>query len=110
MRTVLCALATVLALGSAAAADEIREASAYPIELGEVQGVAYYTVESDGLKVVATLEQTGGAAPVRVSTILAPGQTVTLSVPGATGAPAEEIAFVRSGDAIAINRPEPATN
>lgn len=110
MRVFLSAAAALLATGLAVHAGEIAETSAYPIELGDVHGVAYYTSESDGLRVVATLETFAGAQPMRVSTLLAPGQSLTLSVPGAAGSTADEIAFVHAGDAVAVTRREPATN
>ncbi len=52
--------------------------SAHKIDLGSVNGVAYYTEEAGRFHVVATLAQQAGQ-PVRVETVLAPGQSFVLS-------------------------------
>jgi hypothetical protein len=52
--------------------------SAHKIDLGTVNGVAYYTEEAGRFHVVATLAQQDGQ-PVRVETVLAPGQSFVLS-------------------------------
>ena len=66
--------------------------SAHKIDLGSVNGVAYYTEEAGRFHVVATLAQQAGQ-PVRVETILAPGQSFVLSTAneGETGPTSVEI-------------------
>jgi hypothetical protein len=66
--------------------------SAHRIDLGSFNGVAYYTEEGGRFHVVATLAQQYGQ-PVRVETVLAPGQSFVLSTPneGATGPTSVEI-------------------
>ena len=45
---------------------------------GDVSGVAYYTIERDGFRVVATLAKKGeDAVPVRVVAMLAPGHELS---------------------------------
>jgi len=51
---------------------------AHSINLGAINGVAYYTEEAGRFRVVATLSQQEGL-PIRVETLLAPGQSVVLS-------------------------------
>lgn len=51
---------------------------AHTIDLGNVNGVAYYTEEAGRFHVVATLAQQEGQ-PIRFETVLAPGQSVVLS-------------------------------
>jgi hypothetical protein len=51
---------------------------AHKIDLGGVNGVAYYTEEAGRFRVIATLAQQEGL-PIRVETLLAPGQSVILS-------------------------------
>ena len=52
--------------------------------------VAYYTVERDGFRVVATLaKKDEDAVPVRVVAVLGPDQTLTLSTPREWGTPVE---------------------
>lgn len=88
---------------TAAGAAELRPQQAHSLDLGRVQGTAYYTVERDGLRVVATLA--ADETPVRVVTTLAPDQRVSLSVPGAAGTAATEIAFARRGDRLEVVQP-----
>jgi hypothetical protein len=69
------AFAAIGAVGSASAGGP----RAHSIDLGGINGVAYYTEEAGGrFRVVATLAQQEGL-PLRVETVLAPGQTVVLS-------------------------------
>ena len=79
-RTILAA-AFALAFVGAAHADGLRPIEGRSIDLGEVSGIAYYTVERDGFRVVATLAQGEAGTPVRVEAVLAPGQSVVLSTP-----------------------------
>ena len=74
-KVALAAAAVALAsIGSAKAGGP----SAHKIDLGGVNGVAYYTEEAGRFHVVATLAQQEGQ-PIRVETVLAPGQSVVLS-------------------------------
>jgi len=57
IRSMLVAAAFALASLEAAHADGLRPIDAKSIDLGEVSGVAYYTVERDGFHVVTTLAQ-----------------------------------------------------
>ncbi|GJD48928.1 hypothetical protein OPKNFCMD_1654 [Methylobacterium crusticola] len=99
---VLPVAALALAVSSAAGAAELRPAQAHSLDLGPVQGTAYYTVESDGYRLVATLAAADAAAvPVRVVATLAPDQRVSLSVPGAAG-PGPVVAFARRGDRVEV--------
>jgi hypothetical protein len=54
-------LAAALALASigSARAEELKPLQGQVIDLGDVSGVAYYTVERDGFRVVATLAKKG---------------------------------------------------
>ena len=64
---------------------------ALKIDLGGVNGVAYYTEEAGRFHVVATLAQQEGL-PIRVETLLAPGQSVVLSTAkGEAGATSVEL-------------------
>lgn len=68
------AFAAIGSVGSASAGGP----RAHSIDLGGINGVAYYTEEAGRFHVVATLAQQEGL-PIRVETVLAPGQTVVLS-------------------------------
>jgi hypothetical protein len=79
IRGTVIAAASTLMLTSAAQASELHPARGRSIDLGELAGVAYYTVESDGFRVVATLAQGESGAPVRFEAVLLSGQSVVLS-------------------------------
>src|ERR1700722_10386549 len=57
IRSMLVAAAFALACLETAQADGLRPIDAMSIDLGEVSGVAYYTVERDGFHVVTTLHK-----------------------------------------------------
>lgn len=81
VRTTLLAATAALATLGAAHAEGLRPVQAKSIDLGGVSGVAYYTVERDGFRVVTTLAQGERGTPVRMVAVLAPGQSVVLSTP-----------------------------
>src|ERR1700758_4499387 len=95
--TLLAAGFTLASLG-AAHADGLRPIEAKSIDLGEVSGIAYYTVERDGFHVVATLAQGMAGMPIRVVSVLAPGQSVVLSTPHQAGA----LEISRNGDSVLV--------
>jgi len=99
-RVVLTALSGVVLSGAALADDAPTIASR--IDLGEVSGVAYYTVEPAGYRVVATLAQGEAGTPVRFETVLAPGQRMLLSTPGLGDAEASRVEILRDGDALLV--------
>jgi hypothetical protein len=66
-------------------------------------GVAYYTVEPDGLRVVATLAEGEDGTPVRVEALLAAGQSVVISSPREAGAPASRVEIARTGDQVQVS-------
>jgi hypothetical protein len=83
--TLLAAALFSLTSFGAAHAGGIGPIEARSIDLGEVSGVAYYTVEADGFRVVATLAQGEAGTPLRVVAVLGPGQSVVLSTPNEAG-------------------------
>ncbi|MCJ2111862.1 hypothetical protein MKK64_11710 [Methylobacterium sp. E-025] len=99
------ALAAIVALtaglGSAGAA-EIKPAAAGSVDLGTLSGVAYYTAEPKGYRVVVTLAPRAAAPAVRFETVLADDQSVTLSTPRPADSPAETIEISRVGDRILV--------
>lgn len=102
MNRLVAGLIAALSLVGSASAEELRPSQAKSIEMGDVTGVAYYTVTDDGFRVVATLAS-GEAAPVRFITTLASGQSAVLSVPQGTNNVAREVEIRRVDDAIAIS-------
>lgn len=99
-------LAAAVTLGSISAASA-GGPRAHKIDLGNINGVAYYTEEAGRFHVVATLVQQEGL-PIRVETVLAPGQSVVLSTAkGEAGLMSVELAR-EAGDLLV--RPVAATN
>src|SRR5262245_14119337 len=99
------ALVAALALSSLgpAHADGLKPFQGRVIDLGDVSAVAYYTVERDGFRVVATLaKKDENAVPVRVVATLAAGQSLTLSTPHEAGAPADAVEIVRRADTLLV--------
>src|SRR6202158_5312590 len=100
IRSMLFAAAFALASVEAAHADGLRPVEAKSIDLGEVSGVAYYTVERDGFHVVTTLAQGEAGTPIRVVSVLAPGQRVVLS----TANHASRLEISRRGDSVLVRK------
>ncbi|MBO1020559.1 hypothetical protein IPV08_11315 [Methylobacterium sp. SD274] len=100
------ALTSALLAGQASA-ETIRPLGGGSVSLGDLSGVAYYTTEPKGYRVVVTLARTETSRAVRFETILASGQSVTLSTPQELGATADSIEITRSGDTVAVSRPRP---
>jgi hypothetical protein len=106
IRGAFFATAVALAFAGPAHADGLRPIDAKSIDLGGVSGVAYYTVERDGFHVVTTLAEGEAGTPIRVVSILSPGQRVVLSTP----AQAAGIEISREGDRVLVHRSNPVSN
>jgi hypothetical protein len=106
IRSMLVAAAFALASLEAANADGLRPIDAKSIDLGEVSGVAYYTVERDGFHVVMTLAQGMAGTPIRVVSVLAPGQSVAFSTPHQAGA----LEISRNGDSVLVRKATSVSN
>jgi hypothetical protein len=98
IRSTLLAATVVLASFGAAHADGLKPIAARSIHLGDISGVAYYTVEPAGFRVVTTLAQGETGAPIRYVSLLTPGQRVVLSTP----ARADVLEISRTGDSLVI--------
>jgi hypothetical protein len=95
-----------LASLGAAHAYGLRPIAAKSIDLGDVSGVAYYTIERDGFHVVTTLAQGESGTPIRVVSVLAPGQRVVLSTPHQAGA----LEISRKGDSVLVHKADAVSN
>ncbi len=98
IRNMLFVTAFVVASLGAAHADGLRPIEAKSVNLGDVSGVAYYTVERDGFHVVTTLAQGQAGTPIRLVSVLAPGQSVVLSTPNGSS----EVQISRKGDRVLV--------
>ena len=87
-----------------AQADTLVPARGRTVDLGAVHGIAYYTVEKSGFRVVATLAEPGNT-PVRMEAVLAPGQSMVLSSPKGQGEGAIQIEIARRNDELHATTP-----
>ncbi len=105
-RSTTLAAAAILAGFGTARAETIKPLDGGSVSLGDLAGVAYYTAEPKGYRVVVTLARTETARSVRFETVLASGQSVTLSSPRELGAEAEAVEITRTGDTVSVSRPK----
>jgi hypothetical protein len=106
IRSMFFAVAFASASLEAAHADGLRPISAISIDLGDVSGVAYYTVERDGFHVVTTLAQGMAGTPIRVVSVLAPGQSLAFSTPHQVNA----LEISRNGDSVLVHKVRSVSN
>jgi hypothetical protein len=106
IRSTLLAAALTLASLGGAHANGLRPIEGQDINLGDVSGVAYYTVEPDGFRVVATLAQGEAGTPVRIVSVLAPGQRVVLSTPHQSGV----LEISRNSDSLLVRKANAVSN
>jgi hypothetical protein len=85
----------------AARAQELAPLEALSLQFGEMNGVAYYTVQGPSYRVVATLATEGGT-PVRLEGSLLPGQKLVVSIPDSASAKAQSIELVRQGNRLLV--------
>jgi hypothetical protein len=105
IRSMLFVVAFGIASVAAARADGLRPMEGKSIHLGGISAIAYYTVERDGFHVVATLAQGDAGTPIRVVSVLAPGQRVVLSTPQQ-----DAIEIIRKGDSVLVRNANAAAN
>jgi hypothetical protein len=94
------------------AGNELRQGHAFTTELGAgASAVTYWTSESDGWRVVTTVDTVSGQegdvekhAVVRFSSLLLPGQSQLISVPLALGERQQALRIRRLGDRIEVAR------
>ncbi|MEH6720012.1 MAG: hypothetical protein V7704_14110 [Aurantimonas endophytica] len=107
MKTIFAA-ALVVAVATSAGAGELKPLAGHGIALGGITGAAYYTVEPDGFRVVATIGNGESGEPIRVVSTLADGQSVTIAVPATLGERSNDVVIARTGDRVEVtHRPAP---
>lgn len=102
IRGIVIAAGSFLAVAGAAQADDTPTIASRSINLGEVSGTAYYTVEQEGFHVVATLAHGETGTPMRFETVLAPGQSMMLSTPGLGSTAPSRVEISREGDQLLV--------
>lgn len=108
LKIALAALAAAVGLVTTAQAAELVAYRGQSLDLGAVNGVAYYTVEKSGYRIVATLADADSKA-VRFEAVLAPGQSMVVSSPSAYGEAPVRIEISRQGDNVQVLK-APMTN
>lgn len=104
-RHIIAAALALATLSGVAHADGLQPVEGRSIDLGAVSGIAYYTVERDGFRVVATLAQQGeDATPVRVEVLLGQGQSMILSTPHGVGIAPEAVEISRKADTVLVRK------
>ncbi len=101
------AFATLLGLfvTGAATAGDIRPIQDQAIDLGDVAGDAYYTVQPDGFHVTATLAtRNSEAAAVRFEAVLASGQAISVSAPRGLGEQPVSVSIRREDQRVIVSR------
>jgi hypothetical protein len=101
----VAATAAALAAPSAAQAEDLAPIQSKSIAMDGFTGdgftgVAYYTVEPEAVRLVATVN--AGENILRVVSVLAEGQTLLLAVPGPEGGSDTTIEFMRQGDRVHV--------
>jgi hypothetical protein len=104
-RSALLAAVAVVAVTGVVHAEALKPVQARKVDLGGLAGVAYYTVEEKGHRLVVSLRAPASETPVRFVATLAPEQAVTVSVPRSAGEPAVDLHFVRHGEHIEVKAP-----
>lgn len=91
-------------------AGEFSAMAGESIDLGRFHGVIYYTAETDGHHVVATIADDAEGSPLRFSATLAENQSATLSVAGRPGEPARSLTILRAGGRIILSGDKAASS
>ena len=106
MQRILLATAILLQAAGARAADVAPMNGLQQNFRTGASALVYYTEETDGYHVVATVqsEDPEAATVFRFVTVLTPGQTAKLSVPHALGEAADAIVIRRIGDRLTVDQ------
>ena len=99
----LAAIVLAVTASLPARAAELRPLQGMSLQLGELHGIAYYTVEDAGYGVVATLAGQD-STPVRFVSMLLPGQKVVVSIPAHRGSQGQTVEFARQGHRMQVDR------
>jgi len=105
MRTLLAAGAFVVAGAVTAQAADIAPVAGHWTKLGaDYSALVYYIDEPDGFHVVVTTQQgrTSRAAVERFETVLAAGQSATVSIPRGAGEASARIVLSNAGNHLHI--------
>jgi hypothetical protein len=99
----LAAVGVLTFAASVAHAAELKPFEAKSLRLGDYTGVAYYTVEKDGYRVITSLAAGESGTPIRMVATLVQGQTAMISVPRGVGENSLEVEIARIGDRVVVS-------
>jgi hypothetical protein len=98
-RSALAAIG-LFALTGAARSEELAAYAGKSVALKDIHGTIYYVPRGEAFDVVVTLDSEGH--PFRFTASLRPGQSTTLSAPGAVDEPAAVVEIKRLGDRLYV--------
>jgi hypothetical protein len=99
----LAAVGALTFAASVAHAAELKPFEAKSLRLGDFTGVAYYTVEKDGYRVITTLAVGESGIPIRMIATLMQGQRAIVSVPRGVGENSLEVEIARIGNQVVLS-------
>jgi hypothetical protein len=99
----LAAVGALTFITSLAHAAELKPFEAKSLRLGDYTGVAYYTVERDGYRVITTLAVGETGTPIRMVATLVQGQRAVVSVPRGVGENSLEVEIARIGNQVVVS-------
>ncbi|MFV0369501.1 MAG: hypothetical protein ACK5KM_13675 [Hyphomicrobiaceae bacterium] len=103
-KTALAALAVATVAATSAQAADLAAYRGHSVTLKDANGVAYYTVDKSGYRVVVALAESDSKA-VRFEAVLSsPGQSVVISAPGTRGQAPERIEISRQDDRVVLRQ------
>src|SRR5262245_27541246 len=97
-------VAAICVIANPVHASEVGEIQAASIDLDQFKGIVYYTSQSDGYRVVATISEGEGGLPVRFEATLRDGQKMTISVPGRLGEPIHAVEMTRLHSKLTVSK------
>ena len=89
-KSLITAAAIFTLAATGASAGDLKPKTGHTIHLGNVHGAAYYTVEDQGLRLVATVADGEAGNPVRFVSTLSDGQTMVIEIPQASSQRSQE--------------------
>ena len=108
MRYLRLAAIAAMVLPLASRASDMVPGQGVEHIFGATSVITYYVATSDGFHLVATMNNLNGdpASVIRVSTMMADGQQVVMSMPRPIGEKSKEVIFKRDGNRLMVLEPE----
>ena len=101
-KLIVAAASALLSTAGLAHADGTLAAQAVSLDLGTSTGVAYYTPEASGYRVVVTLATGTSQDVTRFETVLGVDQSMIVSLPGTAELGGRRVELTRRGDRLVV--------